>query len=212
MASYSSPHDSQFFTRRVITFAIAVGVQVLIVVLLGTGLASRVINIVAPPIQTDIVQEVQKHDEAPPPPPPKMERPPVEVPPPDVAINIPAETRTTAITNTTDKPVKRAPPPAPAPRRVVTRPAALARNFPNSQDYYPPASQRLNEEGTTLMESCVGPNGQLVQEPKVLKSSGHTRLDEAAVRLAKAGRYVPEAVDGKPVNSCIKFNVVWRLQ
>lgn len=214
MASYSSPHDSQFFTRRVVTFTIAVGVQVLIVALLATGLASRVINIVAPPIQTDIVQEVQKHEEAPPPPPPKMERPPVEVPPPDVAINIPAETRTTAITNTTSKPVKAAPPPPPPPRQVITRTAALGRGFPNSQDFYPPASTRLNEEGTTLMEACFSANGQLTQAPKVLKSSGHSRLDEAAIKLAKAGsgKYVAEAVNGKPVNSCLKFNVVWRLQ
>jgi len=214
MASYSSPHDSQFFTRRAITFTVAVGVQVLIVLLLSTGLASRVINIVAPPIQTDIVQEVQKHDEAPPPPPPKMERPPVEIPPVDVAINVPSETRTTAITNVTDKPVKKAPPPAPPARQVVTRNAQLGRSFPNSQDFYPPASTRLGEEGTTQMESCFGPNGQLTQDPKVLKSSGHSRLDEAAIRLAKAGsgKYVAEAVNGKPVSTCLKFNVVWRLQ
>jgi periplasmic protein TonB len=215
MASYSSPHDSQFFTRRAITFTIAVAVQILIVALLSTGLASRVINIVAPPIQTDIVQEVQKHDEAPPPPPPKMERPPVEVPPPDVAINIPSETRTTAITNTTTKHVVKAPPPAPV-RHVAGTRAALGKHFPNSQDFYPPASQRLSEEGTTMLEACIGPNGRLTEDPKVVKSSGHTRLDEAAVRLAKSasgsGDYIPATEDGKPVSQCTKFNVIWRLQ
>lgn len=213
MASYSSPHDSQFFTRRVVTFTIAVGVQVLIVALLATGLASRVIDIVAPPIQTDIVQEVQKHDEAPPPPPPKMERPPVEIPPPDVAINIPSETRSTAITNVTTKPVRKAPPPPP-PRQVVRTNASIGRNFPHTSDYYPPASQRLSEEGTTEVESCVGPGGRLVKDPVVVKSSGHSRLDEAAIRLAKAGsgKYTPATADGKAVDQCIKFNVVWRLQ
>ncbi|MGH8219032.1 MAG: energy transducer TonB [Steroidobacteraceae bacterium] len=212
MASYSSPHDSQYFTRRVVTFTIALGVQILIVTLLATGLASRVINIVAPPIQTDIVQEVQKHDEAPPPPPPKMERPPVEVPTPDVQINIPSAPRSTAITNVTTKPVKRAPPPPP--RRVVRTNASIGRSFPHTSDFYPPASQRLSEEGTTEVESCVGPGGRLMRDPTVVRSSGHSRLDEAAIRLAKAGsgKYKPATEDGKAVDQCIKFNVVWRLQ
>jgi periplasmic protein TonB len=215
MASYSSPHDSQFFTRRAITFTIAVAVQILIVALLSTGLASRVINIVAPPIQTDIVQEVQKHEEAPPPPPPKMERPPVEVPPPDVTINIPSETRTTAITNTTTRHVAKAPPPPP-PRVAGTRATVNPKHIPNTSDFYPPASQRLSEEGTTTIQACVGANARLTSDPKVIKSSGHTRLDEAAVKLAKAagqGAYVPATEDGKPVGGgCVNFNVIWRLQ
>ena len=214
MASYSTPHDSQFFTRRAITFTVAVAVQVIIVVLLTSGLASRVINIVAPPIQTDIVQEVQKHEEAPPPPPPKMERPPVEVPPVDVAINIPSETRTTAITNTTTRHVVKAPPPAPV-HHTVTR-AGIGKHFPNTSDFYPPASQRLSEEGTTTLEACVGPNGRLENDPKVVKSSGHTRLDDAAVRLAKSasgsGQYIPATEDGKPITQCTRFNIIWRLQ
>jgi len=215
MASYSSPHDSQFFTRRAITFSIAVGVQVLIVVLLSSGLASRVMNIVAPPIQTDIVQEVQKHDEAPPPPPPKMERPPVEVPPPDVAINMPAETRTTAITNTTSRPQPKAAPP-PAPVHHVTKSfGVMGRGFPNSADFYPPASQRLSEEGTTYVHACVGPRGELVQPaPTVAKSSGHSRLDDAAIRLAKSasGKYTPGTEDGKPASTCTTFSVRFQLQ
>ena len=216
MASYSSPHDSQFFTRRAITFTIAVAVQVLIVVLLGTGLASRVMNIVAPPIQTDIVQEVQKHDEAPPPPPPKMEHPPVEVPPPDVQINMAAETRTTAITNVTNKHVvKTAPPPPPPVHHSIRGFGVLSRGLPNSADFYPPASQRLNEEGTAYVHACVGPNGQLVDPaPTIAKSSGRTRLDEAALRLAKAasGKYTPGTEDGKPASTCATFSVKFQLQ
>ncbi|HXS26573.1 MAG TPA: energy transducer TonB [Steroidobacteraceae bacterium] len=215
MASYSSPHDSQFFTRRAITFTVAVGVQVLIVLLLSTGLASRVINIVAPPIQTDIVQEVQKHDEAPPPPPPKMERPPVEIPPVDVAINVPSETRTTAITNVTDKPVKKAPPPAPPVHHVTSTIGVNGKNFPNVNDFYPPASTRLGEEGTSQVHVCVGPNGRLVQPaPTIAKSSGHSRLDEAAIRLAQAGsgRYKPATEDGKPISACTTFSVKFQLQ
>ena len=78
------------------------------------GLARRAIELVAPPLQTTVVEETVKRDEPPPPPPPQMERPPVEVPPPDVNIELPAEPTSTAIVDTTDKPVVKAPPP-PAP-------------------------------------------------------------------------------------------------
>src|SRR5579875_2689421 len=159
MATYSSPHDSSFFTRRAITMAVAIAVQVGIVVVFSSGLATRVINIVAPPIQTDIVQEVQKRNEPPPPPPPKMERPPVEVPPPDVAINVPVETNSTAITDVTNKHVQKAPPPAPPPRRVVKTYARLdIKHSPSTDDYYPPTSRRLGEQGTATVYTCFGPD------------------------------------------------------
>ncbi len=211
MASYSSPHDSQFFTRRAITFAVAVGVQVLIVVLLSTGLASRVINIVAPPIQTDIVQEVQKRDEPPPPPPPKMERPPVEVPPPDVAINVPVETNSTAITNVTTKHVAPQPPPAP-PRKITRTYARLdIRHSPPTDDYYPPTSRRLGEQGTATVYTCFGPDGRVSGAPRVQRSSGSSRLDEAAVKWASHARAIPATEDGKPVAGCVPFAVKFVL-
>src|SRR5690348_2591374 len=111
MAAYV--HDSQFFTRRTIVLFAIVGLHVFIAWALATGLARRAIELVAPPLQTTVVEEVVKRDEPPPPPPPQMERPPVEVPPPDVNIELPAEPTSTAIVDTTDKPVVKAPPPAP---------------------------------------------------------------------------------------------------
>ena len=172
-------------------------------------------NIVAPPIQTDIVQEVQKHEEAPPPPPPKMERPPVEVPPPDISINVPSETRTTAITNTTTKHVVKAPPPPAPVHHSVTSIDVHGRGFPNSADFYPPASQRLSEEGTAQVHVCVGPDGHLVEPaPTLAKSSGHTRLDDAALRLAKAasGKYKAATEDGKAISACTTYGVRFQLQ
>ena len=43
------------------------------------------------PELTDLIEEVQQEDAPPPPPPPQMERPPVEVPPPEVSIDIPMD-------------------------------------------------------------------------------------------------------------------------
>jgi protein TonB len=165
---------------------------------------------IAPAIQTDIVQEVQKRDEPPPPPPPKMERPPVEVPPPDVAINVPSDENTTAIRDVTDRPVQAAPPPPP--RAVVRTGAKLdVKHSPSTDDYYPPTSRRMGEQGTTTVSVCVTPEGKIAGEPKVQHTAGSSRLDEAAVKWAAHARFQPGTEDGKPVEGCTPFNVKFVL-
>src|SRR5215813_12501051 len=148
MAAYVQ--DSNFFTRRTIVLFAIIALHVFIAWALATGLARRAIELVAPPIQTEVVEDVQKKDEPPPPPPPQLERPPVEVPPPDVAIEIPVETQSTAIQDVTDKPVVHAPPPPPKPTNVTR--GGPGKNFPATEDYYPSASQRLNETGTATVK------------------------------------------------------------
>ena len=209
MAAYV--HDSQFFTRRTIVLFTIVALHVLIAYALASGLARRAIELVAPPLQTSVVEEVVKRDEPPPPPPPQMERPPVEVPPPDVNIEVPVETQSTAIVDTTDKPVTKAPPP-PA-RSVVRTPGGPGKNFPATEDYYPSASKRLGETGTATVHVCTDAKGKLTEEPTVTESSGTARLDEGAVKLAKAGsgRYKPATEDGNPINACFGFKIKFQL-
>src|ERR1700761_1636632 len=183
MAAYVQ--DSNFFTRRTIVLFAIIGLHVFIVWAFATGLAHRAIELVAPPIQTSVVEEVQKNDEPPPPPPPQMERPPVEIPPPDVAIDVPVETQSTAIQDVTDKPVPKAPPPPPAPVRQAVRVGPRpGKGFPNTEDYYPAAAKRLGEEGTVTVHVCVDPKGKLSEDPTVAKTSGNARLDDGALKLA----------------------------
>src|SRR5258708_30228221 len=73
-------HDSQFMTRRGIVLVAIIGLHVFIAWAIATGLARRALEVIAPPIQTDIVEEVKTEKEPPPPPPPEFEKPPVEVP------------------------------------------------------------------------------------------------------------------------------------
>jgi protein TonB len=105
--------DSTFFTRRGIVVVVIIGLHVLAAWALASGLARKVVEVLAPPIEADIVEELKQEEEPPPPPPPEMERPPVEVPPPEVTIDLPMETTTTAIQDVTDKPPPPAPPPPP---------------------------------------------------------------------------------------------------
>jgi periplasmic protein TonB len=198
-------------TRRGAVLVAIIALHVFILWSLATGLARRAIEVIAPPIQTTIVEETKKEEAPPPPPPPQFERPPVELPPPDVTINMPVETDSTAI-RVTNTPVVKAPPVA-----VAARPATavgFGRGFPNSDEFYPDASRRLEEQGIVTVHVCVGPDNKLTEEPTVAKSSGSARLDGGAVKLAKAGsgKYVAATEEGKPITKCINYNVKFQLR
>jgi periplasmic protein TonB len=209
-------NDTRLTRRSIVLFAI-IGLHVFIAWALASGLARRAIELVAPPIKTEIIDEAPKREEPPPPPPPpQLERPPVEVPPPDVDVQLPAEPQPTAIADVTDKPVLTTPSPLPAPppRPVNRHGAGPGPGFPSTEDYYPAASKRLNEEGHVTVHVCVGPNGTLSEDPTVTKTSGSGRLDEGAINLAKAGsgHYRPATEDGQPVNSCFPLRITFALR
>lgn len=95
------------------------------------------------------------------------------------------------------------------------------RNFPESSDaragvlqpanparFYPGKARGRREEGSPVVEACVGRNGKLLREPVVVESSGFPDLDAAAIEVARASRYTPGRVAGEVLpDSCIKFRV-----
>ncbi len=209
MAAYV--HDTDFFTRRTAVLAAIIALHLFIAWALATGLARKAIEVLAPPIQTDIVQEEKSKNEPPPPPPPELKREVVEVPPPDINIAMPeVGPQTNAITARVEQPKA----PAPAPHAAVAATAiTLGKGFPNVDDYYPDASRRLGEEGLTVVDICVGPDGKLTEPPKVGKTSGHERLDQAAIKVATvgSGRFKPATEDGKPVQKCTQLPIRFKL-
>ena len=209
MAAYV--HDTEFFTRRTAVLAAIIALHLFIAWALATGLARKAIEVLAPPIQTDIVQEEKNKTEPPPPPPPELRKQVVEVPPPDINIQMPeVGPQTNAITAKVAEP-KAA---APAARAAVAGTAiGLGKGFPNVDDYYPDASRRLGEEGLTIVDICVGPDGKLTEPPKVGKTSGHERLDQAAVKVASvgSGRFKPATEEGKPVSKCTQLPIRFKL-
>ena len=202
MAAYAQ--DSSFFTRRGVVVVAIVGLHLLVLWALASGLARKMVEVIAPNIEADIVEEVKNDEEPPPPPPPEMERPPVEVPPPEVSIDLPMETTTTAIQDVTDKPPPPAPPPPP---RVAGSPAKM-KSAVDPDQFYPPGAKRREEQGSPVVQACVGPNGRLVREPVITETSGLPELDGAAVKVAKANRYTPAMEGGTALpESCVKFKV-----
>jgi periplasmic protein TonB len=202
-------HDTDFFTRRTAVFAFIVALHLFILWALATGLARRAIEVIAPPIQTDILQEEKTKVEPPPPPPPEMQKQVVEVPPPDINIAMPeVGPSTTAITATvaTNKPA----PPAPVHTGPTTPPKLTKPG--DTEGYYPESSRRLGEEGTAAVHVCIAASGKLAGTPTVSQSSGKQRLDDAAINYAKAQRYSAGIADGKPVDGgCFDYRVKFAL-
>jgi periplasmic protein TonB len=86
--------------------------------------------------------------------------------------------------------------------------------FPETAEFYPSHSIRLAEEGISTVEVCVDKRGRLTSDPTTVKGSGSERLDEAALKLARAGsgHYRATTEDGQAVNSCYAFGVRFQLR
>lgn len=75
---------------------------------------------------------------------------------------------------------------------------------------YPSESVILGEQGTSTVGVRLGADGTL-QEARIVTSSGHPRLDEAALRMFRSCRFRP-AVEGQAdTTSEIRIEYVWKL-
>jgi len=99
------------------------------------------------------------------------------------------------------------PPPKPLPSYAAS---VEVKSCPNSGDYYPRQSKRLNEAGTVVLRFFVEADGKL-GTVEVERSSGYDRLDTAAQRLLQTCKFAPAMVQGKIARGSAKLEVVWRL-
>jgi protein TonB len=84
--------------------------------------------------------------------------------------------------------------------------------YPITRPEYPVSSIRNAEEGTVELMLYVLPNGR-VGDAKIARSSGHQRLDEAAIREAKRSwRFIPASSGGAAIGSWGTFAVTFSLQ
>ena len=106
--------------------------------------------------------------------PPQDRMPTIESDPPDV------------IGGTVGEPERSTLPP-PLPTVVNRVQGGPGIGFPSTDEFYPDASIRLEEKGLVTVQVCVDGKGRLTSEPTIVQSTGSTRLEEGALRLAKAG-------------------------
>jgi protein TonB len=82
-----------------------------------------------------------------------------------------------------------------------------------TDDYYPATSLMLEEHGVAVVRVCVDATGRIDGVPTIQSSSGHRRLDAAAVRWARESlRFTPATVDGLAVAACKGFRVNFALR
>jgi protein TonB len=212
MTAYAQ-HALPYFSRRTTIFFLIVGLHVFLIYALKTGLGSTLVKIMPTTMHAEVLQDPQKVIDPPPPPPLNFVRPTLDAfPIPDVFTDDPVDTNTI---QAVAQPTVEAPPSAPVQPRVVNRAVGgPGKGFPNTEDFYPVVSRRLGEEGTAITRVCVDEKGRLTEQPSLAQSSGSARLDEGALKLAKAGsgHYRATSEDGQPVSSCYAFRIKFQMK
>lgn len=209
-----------------------IGVVVFHVVMgyaLVNGLARKIVEVVAHPLETKIIEEIKPPPQEPPPPPPPPPKlaapPPPYIPPPEIQVQVPqVAPAITAVTRVkppqplpapgtrvkpAPPPPKPAPKPAPRPAPVHKPPVVDAKAC--EKPAYPMASLRRQESGIVLLAFLIDVNGTAI-ESKVERSSGFRRLDEAARSALALCKFKPATTDGKPERAWAKIEYEWKLQ
>jgi protein TonB len=163
-----------------------------------TGLAYNVIKKAAEDLKTFDVSEEAPPPEEPPPPPKKQEvvPPPVVSPPPIVRTQVVAPIVQTVreapppVITPTAPPAPPAPPPPPAPKLEAARAKGDVRAL-FSNDDYPSAAIRAEEQGTARARLTIGTNGR-VADCTITQSSGSSSLDSTTCRILRSrARFTP---------------------
>jgi protein TonB len=206
--------DEGISKNRMIAFGLVALLHVFLGYAFVTGLALKAVKAIVEPLETvNVKEEAPPPDEPPPPPPKEVEIPPY-VPPPEVSVvqDAVAPTITTQNTISTPEPPRFVPPAPPAPPAVKPTPATpKGRGNVFSEDDYPAASRRAEEEGVVRVSYVIGADGK-VSSCTVTQSSGKPRLDEATCQIIQRRfRFNPATVEGKPVPETKTQPVRWQL-
>ena len=202
---------SQAGSRRFSGVVVVVAIHVGLVALLVLGMVTKM-ELKKEDIQATVEQQ-KVPPKTPPPPPPKFEKPPPPfVPPPEFNIETQAPPPRAIVATPTPPPAP--PPPRPAPPAPPAIPPSPPVEITSTHTTppYPTISQRLGEQGTTLLNITIDENGRCA-EATVAKSSGSNRLDTAAADFCKQRyRWKPAMRDGKPVAYKQQLQVIWNLK
>jgi len=210
--------DQKMSTNRMITLGVVAVIHVFLGYAIVTGLAGNIVKKITEPLKTVNIKEEVKPPEEPPPPPPKDIEIPPFVPPPEVTIDAPPPAPTITVQQKVQQveppkfvaPVAVAPAP-PAPPASPPSPSVL-RGGGISEDDYPEASKRAEEQGVTRVSYTVGVDGK-ASGCSVITSSGFPRLDETTCKLVERRfRFKPATRDGKPVTETKQQAVRWQLK
>jgi TonB family protein len=203
-----------FFPRRSGTFVLVVSLHAVLFYGIVTTLSHVHVSAIPDPLQNlPLVTPHPKELPPLPPPPQWKEKTKVEAQRPEIVISDDTDTTHNVTTEILEHAPPTLAPPSP-PRAVARVQGGPGAGFPDPDDFYPALARHMDEQGATTVRVCVDVNGRLTAEPITLQGSGSARLDEGALRLAKAGsgHYRASTEDGRPVNSCYPFRVRFQLK
>lgn len=181
---------------------VVAGVLALVHLVLLFALVKLDVIPLSKPAPKPIIVELIETPEMAEPPPPRAEPTPPDVKPPLVApqpLIVPPAPSPSPMIAVIQPPKIEA---VAAPRAVdgppVTPPDFSADYLNNPPPRYPVESRHLREQGTVTVKVLVTPEGA-VQELKLAESSGHSRLDKAAMAAIRNWRFAPAKQAGKAV-------------
>ncbi len=203
-------NNTPMVSRRTMTFLLVACLHAAALYALLVTVTKEVVHAPAPPLQNHVITEHRPVDvtsslgptirDPVPIPQPPIDMPPIESESTEgAAVRVDDMSRNTAPTLTTTV------------NRVRGGPGA---GFPIAEDFYPSGALFRGEQGIATVQACVDGMGRLISNPTLIQSTGSSRLDEAALRLAKAGsgHYRASTEDGHPVNSCYPFRIRFDLR
>lgn len=200
---------------------------------LQAGLMRRFVE--TPVMREVIATLITPEPPEPPQPPPKIEPPkplpassrvskPVAPPPAFVpaVITTPSETAITlpaVVEPPTPVPFVPAPPviAPPAPVVAPTEPAPMipprfdAAYLNNPAPAYPSLARRMGDQGKVMLRVYVNAEGR-VEDVQLRTSSGHPRLDQAALNTVAQWRFVPARQGEQPVPAWVLVPIVFKLE
>lgn len=158
------------------------------------------------------------------PPPPAPAEPTTETPSPSavfapprqIALPVPSPVQAISVPVPPEQPVavaaaEPAPPaPQPAAAAPITPPDFRAGQLDNPAPAYPYLSRKAREEGVVLLRVLVSREGR-AKQLQVDKSSGSSRLDDAALQTVRKWRFLPARRAGEPVEAWVIVPVTFSL-
>lgn len=204
-------HATAPISRRSLALFSIVGLHAVFIFALMNGLTPRITVDKVMRIAANFPEVEQRPLEEPPPlEPVLLERFQISVPKPPALIEFAAETPTVSAADETLAQTYSGTAVQNGGGSLVH--ASLGKNFPNPESFYPPSAIRQELEGKALVRVCVGPDGKLAEEPQITQSTQSPLLDNAALRLARAGRYVAGSRGGLAVTDCFNFQTKFQIK
>jgi protein TonB len=201
------------YGRRYGGLSLVILLHVLLAYVILSGLASRTIDVVKEPIVTKIIEEIippPPHEKPPPEPLQVVAPPPDFIPPPDIQIQ--ATQNVIADVATVQPPAQAVDPTSSSTAGVgVALPVPGFVDLNGCKPEYPRASLLAEETGIVRVQFDISADAHLLGA-KILRSSGFSNLDKAAVNALSRCKFRAAFQNGVPVQSSFLSDYVWKLR